>query len=56
MGGHGALIMALKNPEIRQRVGICADCEPNAGAVGAESLYTIWVKMPKNGRNGIAVR
>ena len=44
-GGHGALIMALKIRGIHQRVRICADCEPNAGAVGQKPLGTIWVKI-----------
>jgi S-formylglutathione hydrolase len=38
---RGAHHGAEKSGEIRQRVGICANCEPNAGAVGAESLHTL---------------
>ena len=38
MGGHGALIMALKTREIHQRLCVRADCEPNAGAVGTKAF------------------
>jgi hypothetical protein len=57
MGGHGALIMALKNPgnipaSLRSRRLLTqrryrGDKKPSP---------TIWAKMKRNGRNGTAVR
>ncbi len=41
VGGHGALIMALKNRQIHQRFRVCANSEPHPGTVGAESLHEL---------------
>lgn len=41
MGARCAYHGAEKPREIRQRVGVCADCEPNAGTLGAKSLYPL---------------
>jgi S-formylglutathione hydrolase len=57
MGGHGALIMALKNPGKYVSVSAFAPIvNPTQVPWGRKPLRTIWVKMKQNGRHGIAVR
>jgi S-formylglutathione hydrolase len=41
MGGHGALILALKTWKIHQRVSVCANSEPGPRAVGAKSVHEL---------------
>ena len=38
MGGHGALIMALKNPGKYTSFGLCANCESVQRPVGNQSV------------------
>lgn len=40
MGGHGALIMALKTQQIRQRFRLCADCESMQRTPGIKAFST----------------
>ena len=47
MGGHGALVVALKNPgPLPQRVGVLADRRAVAGAVGREGVHRLPGRRP----------
>jgi S-formylglutathione hydrolase len=42
MGGHGALVLALRNPgSLQERVGLCADRRAHALSLGRESLQRL---------------
>ena len=54
MGGHGALIMALKTRALYQRLGLRADRQPMQSSVGTKAFSAYLGDDEATGRSGTA--